>query len=373
MRRNKKNLSFFSKTLLAVNAVAVLLLLLAYLAPLVNPTKFWPIAFFGLAYPFVLLLNALFVVFWLFRKASYALPSLVVILLGWKFLSSFIGFRESTAIEVPKSSPEFIRVMTYNVHSFKKFGEANEESIKEQILNIIRREQPDVICFQEFFTRRKGTYHFKKFIKEILKTEYVYFEPTTDNGYEAIGLAIFSKFPIKDKGDIRFTETQRGNEAIYADIQYRDQLFRVYNVHLQSIRFQPEDYEYLNQVANDIQTDIRSPRRIGSRLKRAFIKRSQQVQLVKEHTQSCTSPYLVAGDFNDTPVSYAVNVLADGMINTFREKGSGLGITYNGDFPNFQIDYILATPDFQVKNYRIIDKKLSDHYAVRADLQLDKR
>lgn len=353
------------------NALAVVLLLLAYLAPYTNPAKFWPLAFFGLAYPFILLLNLLLVIFWLFRKALYALPSLVAILLGWNLLCSYVGFRESTAIEVPKSSPQFLRVMSYNVHSFKRFGAVNEEIVKEQMLNIIRREQPDVICFQEFFSRRKGTYNFKRIIKEILKTEHYYFEPTTDNGYEALGLAIFSKFPISDKGDIRFTEKGRGNEAIYADIRFRNQTVRVYNVHLQSIRFQQEDYAYLNQVKTDINSDIRSPRRILGRLKRAFIKRSEQVKIMKAHTTTCESPYLIAGDFNDTPASYTLHTLSDGMVNSFREKGSGLGITYNGDFPNFQIDYILATPDFKVKNYRIISKKLSDHYAVRADLELE--
>ena len=63
--------------------------------------------------------------------------------------------------------------------------------------------------------------------------------------------------------------------------------------------------------------------------------------------------------------------MSEGLKNTFREKGSGFGITYNGDFPNFQIDYILVSQPFTVKSYRIIDKKLSDHYAVRSDLELN--
>jgi endonuclease/exonuclease/phosphatase family metal-dependent hydrolase len=124
-------------------------------------------------------------------------------------------------------------------------------------------------------------------------------------------------------------------------------------------------------VQEEIQTNMSSPRRIGGRLKLAFIKRSQQVGLVKNHSLTCITPYVVAGDFNDTPVSYTLHQMANGLVNTFKEKGSGLGVTYNGDFPNFQIDYILATPNFGVRNYRIIDKKLSDHFAVRADLQLD--
>ena len=81
-------------------------------------------------------------------------------------------------------------------------------------------------------------------------------------------------------------------------------------------------------------------------------------------------PYIIAGDFNDTPTSFAVNSIAKGLKNTFSEKGNGFGITYNGAFPNFQIDYILTTPNFNVKNYQIIKKKLSDHYAVVSDLEL---
>lgn len=371
MRRGKEHIGLLSKFLLFLNTLAVFFLLLSYLAPYINPSSFWPIAFMGLAYPFILLFNVLLAVFWLFRKPVFALPSLGAVLLGWNILISFIGFRESRAIEVPKSSPDFVRIMTYNVHSFKKFGAQNEETIRDQMLTIIRNEQPDVICFQEFFTRKRGKYNFKKLIKEILHTEHYYFEPTTDNGFEAIGLAIFSKFPIVKKGNIRFDDKKRGNEAIYADVLFHDKKFRVYNAHLQSIKFQPEDYEYLHQVQAELPTNISSSRRIGGRLKRAFIKRSKQVALVKAHTQTCKTPYLLAGDFNDTPVSYTVHQLSEGLVNTFKEKGSGLGITYNGDFPNFQIDYILSTPNFAVKNYRIINKKLSDHFAVRADLELD--
>ncbi|RYE25486.1 MAG: hypothetical protein EOP42_21385 [Sphingobacteriaceae bacterium] len=62
--------------------------------------------------------------------------------------------------------------------------------------------------------------------------------------------------------------------------------------------------------------------------------------------------------------------MASGLKNAFREKGSGFCTTYNGDFPNFQIDYILAHPDFKVINYKVFKKKLSDHYPIRADLLL---
>ncbi|WP_423148609.1 endonuclease/exonuclease/phosphatase family protein [Rubrolithibacter danxiaensis] len=370
--KRKSGRSFFIKVLLVFNLVMAGFLLLSYLAAFINPRYFWPVSFFGLAYPWLFLINLLLVIFWLFKEWKLALISAVCILIGYNWIVNSMGFRESAAIDVPKSSRNFIRIMTYNVHYFKKFDYNNDKTIKNQILDVIRREQPDVICIQEFWTRKTGEYHNSKTLREILQTHQYYFEPYIDNNYEAQGLAIFSKYPIKNKGRIRFPNSSGGNEAIYSDIQVEKKQFRIYNVHLQSISFQPEDYKYLKEVTEEINTNVQSSRRIGSLLKKAFLKRSEQALLLKKETQECRLPYIIAGDFNDTPASFALNTLSDGLKNAFREKGSGFGITYNGEFPNFQIDYILTTNDFNIKSYRIIDKKLSDHYAVRSDVEFSK-
>lgn len=377
MIRKKKSVQkphFFNKFVLFLNGLFALALVLSYLASITDPRLFWPIAFLGLAYPVLLLIHIFFIGYWLCsRHHKFALLSFFTLIIGWKFLMSYIGFRESTAIGVPKSSQRFIRIMTYNVHEFKQFGDKNDLRTKDLFLDIIQEEQPDVICFQEFFTRRKNEYNFKKAISDILHTSHYYYNPTKGNSYETIGLAIFSKYPILNGGVIQF-EKNNNNKSIFADIKANNRIFRVYNVHLQSIRFKAEDYKYIDEFKNQIGTDVESPRRIGGRLKQAFVKRSSQVEILKEHANKCRTPYLIAGDFNDTPISYAVNrMLSGGLINTFREKGSGLGITYNGDFPNFQIDYILVNPQFSVKNYRIIQKKVSDHYAVRSDLELKRK
>ena len=366
----RPGIHIFSKLVLTMNIFAVGALLLSYLASYINPENFWIISFFGLAYPAILAINILFVIYWLIRLPKLALISGIAILAGWSVIQNYIGFRESTAIMVPKSSESFLRVMTYNVHNFKQFGDKNDKFTKELILDIIRNEEPDIICFQEFFSRKRGEYNFRKLILQILETEHYYFKPSTDNGYEAIGMAIFSKFPIVNKGNIQFAKKMTWNEAVYADIRKGDKTFRVYNVHFQSISFQPEDYQYLKKVTSEIETDVESSKKIGSRLKKAFIKRSNQAKILKEHTERSPVPFIIAGDFNDTPISYTVKTISRGMNNGFREMGSGFGVTYNGAFPNFQIDYIFTSPEFTVKNYLIINKKLSDHYPVRTDLEL---
>lgn len=372
MRRKKKRsgLNVFNKLVLVANIVAVVSLLIAYLSSYINPNSFWVPAFFGLAYPAILAVNVVFVIYWLISNPRYALLSFITIIGGWNILTSYIGFRESSGIMVPKSSESFIRVLTYNVHNFKQFGDKNDKFTKDQILDIIRKEQPDVLCFQEFFNRPRSEYNFSKLIPEILNSKYYYYKPTIDNGYESTGTAIFSKYPILNTGKVPFPEEVNWNEAVYADIKVGKKVFRVYSVHFQSINFKPEDYQYLKKVTKEIDADVESSRKIGSRLKRAFEKRAEQVHFLRAHTDSCKTPYLITGDFNDTPISYTVQEVSKGLQNSFRKKGSGFGITYNGEFPNFQIDYILASPEFNIMNYLIVDKKLSDHYPVRTDLEL---
>lgn len=368
-KKAKHKLHFWDRLLLLLNFLASLALIISYLAGLIDPRKIWQLAFFGLAYPGLLLANLLFLFYWILRRKIWVLLPLCCILIGWNVLLSNFSFHINSN-DGPKASVNHIRVMTYNVHNFKRFGEKNDKSTKNDILHIIDQEQPDVICFQEFYTRRRGEYAIRDSLKKILKTNHYYFQPVSLNQYEAIGMAIFSKLPIVNQGLIPFKESTSGNQCLYADIKKEGRSFRIYNVHLQSINFEPQDYGYLDSVSIKGKTDIQSSKRIGSKLKQAFLKRSEQVLLIKNHAEQSAYPYLIAGDFNDTPASFAVNKMAAGLQNTFRKKGSGFCKTYNGMFPNYQIDYIMASSAFEVINYEVLEKKLSDHYPVRSDLML---
>lgn len=344
-------------------------LLLSYLAPFINPATFWPIAFFGLAYPPLLLVNIVLIIYWLLRRSKWAVLSLVCILIGWNLLNNHIGFRLPTT-NVSAADSNNVRIMNYNVHNFKKYGANNDISTKHEILEIINHEQPDIIGFEEFFTRNKGRYNTLDSIKQLLKTNQVFFRQFMGNSQERLGMAMFSKYPIIDTGVIWLNDPVNLNQCIYADIQKGSTKLRVYIVHLQSIHFEPQDYKYLDDVSKEGKANMTSSRRIGSKLKIAFIKRSEQVKRIKQHMAACPYPYLVAGDFNDTPSSFAVNQMSKGLKNAFREKGSGLGRTYNGDFPNYQIDYIMTSKQFDILTYGVIRKKLSDHYPVYSDVKL---
>ncbi|HVW96468.1 MAG TPA: endonuclease/exonuclease/phosphatase family protein [Mucilaginibacter sp.] len=366
----KKKLPLTDKIILWLNCLLCVALLLSYLAPVINPKTCWIFAFFGLAYPILLLLSLIFIIFWALRRSWYILISVICIAIGYNVLLNNLQLHGPSSKSYGPDAT-VAHLMTYNVHNFKRYGEKNDISTKHEILQLIEDNPPDIIGFQEFYTRHSGQYDLRDSIMKIMGTTWYFFDPVLANSDEAMGPAIFSKFPITAHGIIPFGDRPNENTCLYIDVKDGARQFRVYSIHLQSIRFDPEDYKYLKSIAKKgQQTEGSSARRLGSKLKAAFIKRSDQVAIIRQHAAKCPYPYIICGDFNDTPASYAVNQMAKGLKNAFREDGSGFGRTYNGDFPNFQIDYIMASQQFDIDNYEIITQKLSDHYPVKADLIL---
>jgi endonuclease/exonuclease/phosphatase family metal-dependent hydrolase len=368
-----------SKIILGINMVLVVLLLLSYTAPYVDPERFWPVAFIGMAYLPLIALNAVFVVFWGFKKKRFLFYSLIAILIGFPYFNAFVGVHFSSLnnnnnlADLETSATDTgirqIKVLSYNVHFFREFNEKkNQPTIKNEAIDLIASVNPDVVCMQEFYSRQKGTHDISSTFKKNLGYIHQHFHPVAKNNYEAYGLAIFSKYPIVSAGHL--PNFGKGvNSVIYVDIEKNGELLRIYNVHLQSFGFQKEDYDFISGATeSSFENNVTSTRRIGSRMKHAFNSRSQQAKALKTHLEGTDIPYLVLGDFNDTAISFAVNKVSKGLKNGFKEKGFGFAKTYNGDFPNFQIDYIFSSPSFTFEEFHIVKKKLSDHYPIWATL-----
>src|SRR4051812_17008906 len=91
MMGKKQKLSFIDRIFLWINYLLCLALLLGYLAPYVDPRKFWPIAFFGLAYPPLLVTNLFMMAYWLIRRSWFIGLSVITILIGWNVLMNNVG------------------------------------------------------------------------------------------------------------------------------------------------------------------------------------------------------------------------------------------------------------------------------------------
>lgn len=352
--------------MLYANFVAILFLLVSFIIPQFKPSSIGYLALLGLGFPVILLINILFITFWLFRRPRFIILSGLAILIGLPVVTDF--FRFSLGEDAVDEEDDLIEVMTFNAHLFGVYDKENSTEKRDEIFEILKGESPDIICFQEFFhSDRKGYFTTKDSLLKFLPTKY-YHERYTHavNGRNYFGVALFSKYKIINKGFIPF-ESDVNNFCIYADVVIKKDTVRVYNAHLQSIRFKPEDYAFVedNKNQEELKTGIT---RIAQRLKIAFQKRQTQVEKVAESIKICRYPVILCGDFNDTPVSYTYDTFSDLLKDSFSEQGSGIGNTYNGAFPSFRIDYIFHSDTLQTDYYRTIKEDVSDHYPVVAGM-----
>lgn len=368
MRTKKKlnhKLPVVDKVVFILNIIAAIALLLSYLAASTDPRDIAIIAVLGFGYPVLVIINLVFVLYWLIRKRTVALISAISIVLGLLNFQKFYGFN-SRYINNNKVSNNAIRIMQYNVRIFKGIDKYKEEPIQKEIAKVINDNQPDILNIEEFSKYKSNNDSVVIQIKKNLKTNYNYFkEFKVTRAHDSIGNMIFSKYPIINTGAIAsggFLNTK----AIFADVNYKGRKIRIYSIHLAAVKIKnQEKSKYLSGSVNIERSSF-----IQSKLTEAFIIRSFQVSQIKRFLEKSPYPYILTGDFNDTPNSFAVNELGDGLKNAFVEKGSGYQTTYFSKFP-LQIDYIFVSPEFDVLNYQALDKKISDHKPIISDVKLN--
>ena len=80
--------------------------------------------------------------------------------------------------------------------------------------------------------------------------------------------------------------------------------------------------------------------------------------------------FVVCGDFNDPPFSYAYHAVRGNLLDAFCEEGSGFGSTYIGLPIRLRIDYILHSPKLETVWFKTMTNKLSDHYPIQAGIRI---
>ena len=346
----------FSKFGFLVNIGTVVMLLLAYLAPYIPPDFFWPIAFFGLAFPFLIYVNIVFLSIWGLLKSKRLLLPLVVLLLGYNQIRNTFQLLPKTGIKL--SGVEFL---SYNIHGFRSYKVV--KGLNDlKILEYIRSTLSDILCLQEVRYETIQKHNIKGLIDELPGIKYFH--------EGSNGLVTLSKYPIINKGEIRFSGSS--NLVIFSDIKISNHLtIRIYNCHLQSYSIDPEDYNIADP--SDFESDnreIEKARKISFKLKAGFIHRASQARKLAVHIVQSPYPVIVCGDFNDTPVSFTYKKVKGELKDAFVESGWGVSNTYNGKLPSFRIDYIFTDKNFIPMKYVRDKVDFSDHYPIRCQVGL---
>lgn len=351
----------------------VALFLLSCANAFLHPEKWWFFALLGLAFPFLLLLVIVLLFFWTLFRSRWAFLSLGALLLGYSNIRALIGFHPGGFNTAKKENS--VRILSWNVRWFDEQKRVTKGAYpsRKKMLEFIREQNPDILCFQEYFETNKVNY---SNLKDIQKMNYPYCYKVIDYGRKGgameVGVAIFSRFPIMDSMQIRYPgplKLRAAESLIACDINIKGQMIRVFNTHLQSVLFQKEDYERLRIIRTADDSILDASRSIVKKLKQGYASRGRQVDIVREQLDKSPHPVIICGDFNDVPNSYTYFHIRGSRQDAFIAASNGIGRTYRDIAPTLRIDYIMADKRFEVLQCKRFGIPYSDHYPVVTDLQ----
>lgn len=344
-----KFFSWFNKTIFFFNILLTVVTFVAYVLPFLAPKLFPVLSVFTLLLPLTLVLNVVFFIYWIIQfKRQMLLPGLVL-LLGITFINKFYKFSTE---EIAKSENDFT-LMSYNVRLFNLYEWLPDTDIPEKITAFVKEQQPDILCIQEFSPSAK--LNFKQYQHQFIQLRGV------KNKY---GQAIFSKFKIISKGEIKFPKSE--NNVIFVDIQKGKDTLRIYSMHMQSIKISPDIHESkLNQI------DEEKSKIIFKRLSNAFKEQQIQAEIFKNHKKKCHYAQIISGDMNNSAFSFVYNAIKGNLKDSFEEAGTGFGKSYDFNYYPARIDYIFVDKKIEVKSFKNFNNFVnSDHFPLMTRLSM---
>jgi endonuclease/exonuclease/phosphatase family metal-dependent hydrolase len=352
---------------ICLNFIVVFLFLLSCLTPWLSTDWFWWVGFCGLLSPYLIILLCLFILFWLIAKPKLSLIAIIALAIGYKQIQVVFAWNIVNNYTQEKQA-QSIRIVDWNVQSFNGLtnNRAIKKRVKEDLVNCINNQQPDIVCLQEFNSANGEANHIA-----LLQKSYPYYFFSKDykrkNNYQS-GCIIFSKFPFIDSGKIKYPTAE---SLIYVDVKKGDDTIRIFTTHLQSFKFKKADYDDIEKIKEQDDDALIASKNIFQKMKLAFIRRGKQVTIVKKALAASPYPSIICGDFNDVPNSYTYfQIKGANRQDPFLQKGFGIGRTFISLAFTLRIDYILPTKNFTIQQFEMIDEGLSDHIMLVTDLAL---
>lgn len=363
----RKERGFFGKLLVFILSVlafvGLVAMALSVINAYINPQHFIWTTVFGLAFWEILLYNILIFILLILLWSKKAWISVLALIIATPGIAKSFSF--GSKVEDDNS----IRIMSYNVHTFKPIDKkTNMENFVYQVINIVKDQNPDILCCQEFsgyrpdITRQQCIADFA----EKSGYQYVYYNKKRNYG----GNVIFSKYPITKVTE----ESGIGKEETYGVMVSVDAgekgKFHVVNVHLLSYAITDNEIDILTNTSERQNLDTIG-KTVLHKLRYAFERRSEELNNVINGMPQVDGPIIVCGDFNEPPLSYNYRQMQKaGFVDTFTKVGRGIKPTYAGKLPLLRIDYVWANDGVRPLNFKRYRYKVSDHYPIMLDFKI---
>lgn len=339
-----RRLGFFDKFLFIINSLFAFALLLSYLLPYVPPAAFPLLSVLSLGVPILMMANIAFMLFWAIRFKRQFLLSLIILIMGYSHVISWIQFRS-----INNSTSEDLSVMSYNVRMFNAYKWTKDKAIPQKVNAFVTKKDPDILVTQEHYVGVSG-----------LNKTYPYSFIKLKEKNSEFGSAIFSKYPIIKKHSLDFPP-QGNNNAIFVDIVKNQDTLRIFNVHFQSLNIKPE--------IKDLKEADR--KKLVGRIAYGFKLQQVQAELMMEEVNKSPYKTLILGDFNNTAFSYIYKYIkGDRFKDAFETNGSGFGKSFDLSYFPLRIDFLLIDKELQINSFETFnDQPLSDHFPIMSHIK----
>ena len=342
----KKKSSVGNTIMFIINIVLAILMLLSIFAGYFKPDSHRYIAFLGLGFPYLFLVNLLFLLYFILRRSRLWLFPFIITLIGIPSVMRIVTYHKAT-----EPAADELKFVSYNVKNLSNSNIFfNNDSIADRIYDKLNQEDADVVMLQEFYATQEDKDQIFNALKKITDTKYYIY--TNYYSGRNICMVILSKHKLMNVKSIR---DNKKSYALYCDMIYNDDTLRLINTHLQSLYIDLSNYQSVNSK------DIINSLNIFEKLAKAFDARQYQTDLLVELIK--TTPYktILCGDFNDTPNSYTYHQIHKYLKDSFMETGNGFGFTFK-ELPLLRIDYMFHSSDIKATYFTVKrEKGMSDH------------
>ena len=348
--------NFTVQMLTGANVATVVVMLLVGYSDRLDPTDHPMLSIVGMAFPFFLLVNMAFLLFWLIFKWTRAWVPFVGFVIAYVPISIYMPLH--TSQEVPEGA---IKLVSYNVCTYG--GNYKYEDGFEKVRDYLQEQQADIVCLQEDVDTW-SRYVLREYARILPYNDTVVIS-SSEQTFNALG--IHTRFPIVKRERIVYPSLANGSVAWW--LKVGEDTLIVVNNHFESCHLTKEDrVQYRHIIKGEMPRDsLRTESTmLLVKLAEANAKRASQIRVVKDYVEEhADHPIIVCGDFNDNPISYSRHTMGEVLTDCFVTTGRGIGLSYNQKAFSFRIDHIFCSKDIQPYNCQIDEKMdASDHNPV---------
>ena len=218
-----------------------------------------------------------------------------------------------------------IKIVSYNIHSGV---DKDMFPTLFDIIDFLKHSDADIICLQEVNESAKVGFQVSSLKEEL--GMYSHFGANVVNLNSNYGLVTYSKYKIIRQNHVYLSSRREQRGILHTVIDVRGKKVNVINVHLGTQKDEQElQLKELQDFINNLGDET----------------------------------YIIAGDFNSANIN-----LNDEIIDVAEKLDKSNTLTFA--LGSERIDYVFVSPNIKPINYRVIIKKLSDHYPIFVKLRI---